>query len=292
MRGLSVLWGGRADTHADGWHITLDTVESSKELFKQLSSTAGYAITHVGTLRTADGQPFDMEAADKLMEAFCVYLSFCKGCSLAPILYVGFDAADKQVFRRWNLQWHIRSWANHFSWFNDLTVEGLTDGFPRFLTLWRQDKWNEPLSLALHWYREANTSAGGVEGSVIMAQAAFELLSWNYLVIERKVLSEDGFQKLPAMDKLRLFLSDCDIPLPIPASLAALAAVASAENWSDGPHALVEYRNALVHPNPKKRSRILGNAPAFRVEAWLLTMWYFDWPSYDCLTIKANMLIA
>ena len=119
-------------------------------------------------------------------------------------------------------------------------------------------------------------SAGGVEGSVILAQAAFEVLAWTLLVEDKQVLSEDGFQKLPAMDKLRLLISDCGIPLGIPSSLSLLSAIAKAENWKDGPQALTELRNALVHSNPKKRKKVLGADIGVRHEASDLSLWYLE----------------
>jgi len=68
-------------------------------------------------------------------------------------------------------------------------------------------------------------------------------------------LGEKGYENLPAMDKLRLLLSICGIPAAIPASLSKLAAAAKAKEnqWKDGPQALTEVRNALVHSNPTKR---------------------------------------
>jgi hypothetical protein len=92
------------------------------------------------------------------------------------------------------------------------------------------------------------------------------------------VLSERSFEpgKLAAMDKMRLLISHCGIPLAIPTDLTHLTRIAKAENWSDGPQALAEYRNALVHANPKKRKKVLHADIGLRYEARDLSLWYLE----------------
>jgi hypothetical protein len=118
--------------------------------------------------------------------------------------------------------------------------------------------------------------AGGVEGGTILAQAAFELLAWTLLVEDQRVLSEDGYQKLPASDKLRLLLSSCGIPPTIPSSMCALAKAAGAHTWVDGPQAITEVRNALVHASPKKRKKVFGGDADARCDAWWLGLWWLE----------------
>lgn len=132
--------------------------------------------------------------------------------------------------------------------------------------------------LALHWYVEANMCAGGVEGAVVLAQTSFELLAWTLLVEERRVLSEESFQpgKLPAMDKLRLLISACGIPLDIPSSLTQLVAFGKANGCSDGPQTLTQVRNTLVHSNPKKRRKLFDADSQVREEASDLSLWYLE----------------
>lgn len=271
----NVVWDGRAVVQAGDWRLTLDKNQGGKPFFDDLKTLSGYAITHICKLERVDGGVFSVDDVEEMREALFRYLSFCSGFWVAPVLLVGFDASDKRVFEQWRSA-KVERWRNVASWFNDFSVDGLTAGFPGFLERWRDETWNEPLLLALHWYGEANMSAGGVEGAVILAQAAFEVLAWTLLVEDKQVLSEDGFQKLPAMDKLRLLISDCGIPLGIPSSLSLLRAIAKAENWKDGPQALTELRNALVHSNPKKRKKVLGADIGVRHEASDLSLWYLD----------------
>jgi hypothetical protein len=268
-------WDGRAIVEAGLWRVTLDKVRFASPVFEELKQVSGYAITHVGKLERVDGGEFNVEESDKIMEALFRYLSFCRGFWVGPMLSIGIDASNNRVFEQWRAV-KLERWRHLDSWFSDFCTDGLVGGFPGFLKRWQDETWNEPLLLALHWYGEANMSAGGVEGSVILAQAAFEVLAWTLLVEDKQVLSEDGFQKIPAMDKLRLLIADCGMRLGIPASLPLLTDIAKAENWKDGPQALTEFRNALVHSNPKKRKKVLGAGTDLGHEAWELSLWYLE----------------
>lgn len=268
----------RASIEADCWRVTIDSIHfENKEFMKELKSAGGFGITHVGKLERTDGQVFPAADAKRLLGDLFCFLSFCRGSWVAPILAVGLDASGNRAWEHWR-NWKVERWRRVGSWFNDHSADadGLTGGFAGFLCRVRDATWDEPIRLALHWYVESNMCAGGVEGSIILAQAAFELLAWTLLVEDRKVVSEDGFQKLPASDKMRLMISTCDIPLPIPTSLDKLTDLAKAYNWDDGPQAFTEIRNALVHSNPEKRKRVFGADVAVRYDAWSLGLWYLE----------------
>jgi hypothetical protein len=119
-------------------------------------------------------------------------------------------------------------------------------------------------------------SAGGVEGGIILVQAALELLGWTQLVEETKSLSGQGYEKLAAADKLRLLLSSCSIPLSIPATQTELVSAAKTYGWTDGPQATTEIRNALVHSNPTKRKKVLSVDPALTYEAYEVSLWFLE----------------
>ena len=252
-------WASRSVIEAGEWRITIDKIEDAKRLFEGLKAIGGFAITHVGRLERVDGKKFDAKKSDGVFEVMFRYLSFCRGEWVAPILPIGFDANGDRVWEKWR-SWKIERWKNVDNWFNWHSEEGLSKGFPGFFTKWQDEKWQVVLLLSNHWYVEANMSAGGQEGSVILAQAAFELLGWTHLVDEQSALSDKGYEKLDAADKLRLLLMSCGIPAAIPATLARLATCGQAKgnDWKDGPEMLTEVRNALVHGNPARRKKIFG----------------------------------
>lgn len=270
----------RVSMKSGDWEVTLDELApaggAKRENFgKQIEAAGGFGITHVGKLERSGGGTFCAADAKQLEAALFRFFSFCHGSWTGPFLAVGFDAGGERVWEEWR-EWKTERWRRVGSWFNTLSCTGLVGAFPGFIERLNDETWKEPVELAINWYVESNMCAGGVEGGTIMVQAAFELLAWTLLVEDRKVLSEDGFQKIPASDKLRLLLSACGIPLLIPASMDELSKVASEFNWQDGPQAITEVRNALVHASPKKRKKVLGGDAGVRHEAWWLGLWYLE----------------
>jgi len=268
-------WPGRSECINDQWKITIDRLRLGRDFGQTLKSAAGYGITHVCRIEKADQTDIDVDAALDIVAALRSFLSFVRGAWTMPMLPVGFDRESNRVWELWNApivdpMRHVRTWHMPLD-------DPLPATFSGFMDKWVSEIWNEPIRLAIHWYVEANKKAGGIEGSLILLQSAFELLSWTYLVAERRILSADAFQpgKLSGADKLRLLLSGFDISLKIPESLERLTQLAPDLKWVDGPHALVDLRNAIVHAEPKKREKlsIVGDAID---EAWLLSTSYLE----------------
>jgi hypothetical protein len=190
------------------------------------------------------------------------------------MLLVGFDAKGRRVWEEWECSKELTRWRNLDGWFNDQSDDGF-NAFPGFARRFADPLWGEPLRLATHWYVESNGSAGAIEGSIILTQAAFELLSHVLLVEDRKVLSSVGFGKLPAADKLRGLLVACGIPLALPAECPELTKIATLDS-PDGPGCVTFIRNSLVHADSKNRRRLTGISTGARFEAWRLGLWYTE----------------
>ena len=64
-----------------------------------------------------------------------------------------------------------------------------------------------------------------------------------------------------------------NIPLTIPNDTPQLKELSSKvkPNWLDGPHALTEIRNSLVHPDKQ-----IGQLDSAYDEAWNLGLWYLE----------------
>ncbi len=267
----------RAVLEAAPWRITFDAIRQwqGDNTRRSLRALGGYAITHVGRLERIDGRPFTGEDADRLIESLGWLLSLCRGAWTFPLLLAGEDTDSQERRDIWRCL-RIDADAAHRSWFNQLSSEGFS-AFPGLVARLGDPTWNEPVRHALHWYIVCNKPRPvSIEGAIVLQQAAFELLAWTLLVEDHRVPSEDGIQKLPASDRIRLMLSTCDIPLDIPPDLSDLVNVAKAENWQDGPRATTEIRNAIVHASPKKRARILAHGPNARTDAWTLGQWYLE----------------
>jgi len=267
----------RAVMEAKPWRVTLEAVPPWHDGAdaQRLRGERGFAITHVGRLEHIDGSPFESADAGPVLRAVGLMLSFCRGAWTHPLLPVAEEADTETPHHVWRVG-HVDPAEPELGWFPEFSNEGF-DAFPGLFARLDDAVWGEPIGNALHWYIVCNKPGPvSIEGAIVLQQAAFELLAWTLLVEDRRVLSEDGVQKLPASDRIRLMLSACDIPLAIPPGLAELSRVAKDEKWQDGPHATTEIRNAIVHASPKKRARILGHGFEVRTDAWTLGQWYLE----------------
>ncbi len=271
------VYAARADLHIPGWRVVVEILPDHQDhnTAQKFKDTGGYAITHVGYIERDDNDLFRFADVEPQLKAVGWLLSFSRGAWAFPSLLVGTDATEVVISESWQCG-HIAPMQSFTSWLDDGSSSGLTilSGLHSRLN---DELWREPVEFALHWYLVCNdVGHTSIEGAIILQQAAFELLAWTLLVQDRRILSEDGAQKLPASDKLRLLLSECEIPLSIDDGLEALIAVAKEYNWSDGPSATTEIRNALVHANPDKRARILSRGVDCRRDAWTLGQWYLE----------------
>ena len=74
---------------ADNWRVTLDCIETSRDLENKLSSSGGYAITHIGKIERIDESEFEVTEAKNLLDALHYFFSFVRGIWSTPILPVG-----------------------------------------------------------------------------------------------------------------------------------------------------------------------------------------------------------
>lgn len=261
---------GRIFLAADGWEICLDNLRETADLCKQLSEIGGYAITHVGLLRRSDGAAFRIDDVKNILGGLYYFLSFARGRWVAPVLFSG-ESSDGEIWKHWGLPL-LEEGLAEWSWPPRLQ-EGvaLASAWPGFLKLWMDKKWQQALAAALSWYIEAARGAL-IESHLVTGQAALELLAWVEIVQRRGLLTENGFNSLPASEHLRLLLTLGGIPIDLPNDFPELKTRAAAFTWRDGPSALVGLRNGVVHPNIS--DRILGIDIKIRAQAWQLMMHY------------------
>jgi hypothetical protein len=268
-------WTGRELLEVNGWKITIDQIRLSKAQRDAIEDSGGFGITSVGCLERIGGGSFSKDDADELLACLGQFLSFVAGRWVAPILreYRGIDGAN--CMEDW-LPYRTSRHATRQTWFNSVGRDVMQQSFSGFVKHFTGVNWKEPFRLAIYWYLESNACSGGLESSVILAQAALELIAYEVLVNDAKVLSKDGFDKLPAADVIRLLLAHCHIPRDIPTQFNDLTAIAKAYNLMDGPAAVTEIRNALVHSDAKKRAKYFATPSNAKLDAWQLGLWFLD----------------
>ncbi|MBA7604905.1 hypothetical protein ES703_12033 [subsurface metagenome] len=260
------------DLACDGWKVELKSLLSTRANIKALKAEGGYCLTHVGSLEKADSTPFSGKDADDHLKALRFFLSFAKGDWCEPICVVGYDASGNRTWESWSSP--KEPWHTPPSWFDPHNSSQMVVLFPGFMTRWANEDWRKALHEVIYWYLNANHSSRGIDAGIILAQAAIERLSYEFVVKDRRLLTANGFKDLWASDKFRLLFSSLGIPLDIPVETPELQSLAtkSQMNWLDATHALTEIRNSLVHPEHKRHGQFVRGY----YEAWNLSLWYLE----------------
>jgi len=262
----------QVELKADGWNVKIKSLPNTYKTIETLNKIGGYGLTHIGCLKKEDDSYFNGKTAIDMLKALRLFLSFSKGTWCTPHLAAGFDNKGNKVWESWSNP--EESWKDPISWFAPRHCEQLANLFPGFMAKWKSERWRDTLEEVIYWYLISNCSNS--DAGLILTQAAFERLSFEYAAVNKKLISEDGFKNksFRASDRLRLLFSSLDIPIDIPASLPELKKFAKINQfkWIDAPHAFTDLRNSLVHPYHKPR----GNIGKVIVDAWDLGLWYLE----------------
>jgi hypothetical protein len=252
------------------WQINLAASGNTRAIYDQLRADRGYCITHAGSARRTKLPPASAREVYRLLDELHLLFSLASGSWSCPFLPVSFSRTGAQIWEEWALR-NVDTWKGHFSWFPPTHPDALTSVAAGLHSRWSNPIWTEPIEIAIHLYMETNTHGVAQESSLILGQAALELLSWTYFVVERNLYSPSYFNwKVPAEERVRKLLKKAKIPTAIPKHLGSLAA----GSWSDGPQAITALRNALVHP--PKLGGLLATSSRARLQAWQLTLWYLE----------------
>ena len=245
------------------WKGRIRTLKQDPERSRDLRLTGGYRLTHVVEFDQAGGC-FSGQDGDRLLQAMESFLTFANGGMCRLVCPSGRDSAGTQVWGRWSSPSEWR--RKRLCWFDGMNAEPLVELFPGFMDRWMTEGWGDALGTAIWWYAQAISGTPAVDQGIVAAQIAMERLSYEYCVRERTLVSKQGFEKLWVSDRYRLLLRSLDVPIEIPDAAKALISASKKEKWVDGPHALTEIRNKLVHSG-RKRAQLQGEC---YVDAWLL----------------------
>lgn len=251
------------------WKVEL---HETKNTDKSDRRTNRYPVlTHICCLTRTDGSEFDGKSARQMVLDLREFFTFSQGYFCPPVMPVGFDKNNNKV-------WAIGTSLHHpvkgaMSWFDPHHSEQLAHLFPNFMSKFEDKRWRDTLHSVIYWYvRCNNTSGSGIDSGIILSQVAIERLAYEYVVNQRKLIESGGFKDLKASDKYRLLFASLDIPTAIPSNLPKVQAIAKKFKYLDAPHFLTEIRNAIVHPDHKRRD-IFSD---LYYEGWRLGMWYLE----------------
>jgi hypothetical protein len=254
------------DMDAAGWYVEIRPPRKSPDV-EAFRSTL-YSVTHSCAMRRSDNAVFSSAEAQQFLNVFHEVISFAAGRWVAPVFVRGFGIDQEAGWKEWGTRPLHPNLGRLETWFDSHHAHTLAEVLSGACELRKDAERAETFHSSLYWYLRSTGGAAGVDGGIILLQAALELLSWQLFVADRKALSREGFGRLPADDQLRLLIESCKIPTGIPPGLGELLLKAKELNWTDGPKALAAVRNLLVHPGKHKR------IPYHDV--WRLAEWYVE----------------
>ena len=227
----------------DLWRVEIRPHRRLQAIRKVLKAESGYALTHEGLMRRKDSCSFTVEEAVGALTALHHFLSFARGGSCGLTLLSGNDQDGNRVWEQWgaysSYPWFsLSSWLDH----RHNNEEELAQAYPGFVRLMETIVYGyeEHFSTALYWYLRSNESDNPYTG-IILTQAALERLA-------REVLSDDQWSKLDTKNRLSEALKKADIDTALPRACKALSTVKK----TDGPGALVNTRNDLIHSDVRQ----------------------------------------
>lgn len=256
----------------DQWQITIQSLPSTKKAEKRIKKEGGIFLTHMGKLERIDGKRFSGDEAEEQYRLIYRFLSFAIGSQCRPVCRVGLDENGTRMWEDWDSPVSSHSAT---SWFNPNYSHQIEKLFPLFSQKWQQSsEWEDCLHSSIYWYIQSNMGGKitGIDTAIILAQSALERLAYHYLVIDQKMISDQGFNKLWVSDQFRLLLSSLKIPIEITDEMPEIRKVQAHLKWKDAPHALTDIRNSLIHPVSKNKEKI---AHCY-VDAWRFSLWYIE----------------
>ena len=252
------------DISAEGWEIHVRPRREATET-ATLRSTL-FAVTHSCTLYKSP--LFTSDEVLAFLGLLHDALSFAAGQWVGQVFVRGFDQDNRLAWEQWGsgrLHPHLGPVR---TWFDLHHGDALAAVLRGMLSVHRVTTRAENMHRAIYLYIRASGIAAGVDGGIILLQAALELLAWQHFVLDGHASGVKQFLNAPASDRMRLLLQACGIPTNIPTELTKLVNLAAQRGWHDGPKALAGVRNQLVHPGTQR------GVPFY--EAWLLAEWYVE----------------
>ena len=228
---------------------------NAKELLNEARKTKGYVCTHVGRISKSTGRIKLSEAA-KVSLAIGDLVSLLTAKSRYPVLLTGLvdnnvnfivpfiGAVDEASENRGSVNYDVDS--------------VLEDLFPKYYELLENKDWNGEIKQLISWFLQASKTTHK-ESTVVMTQVALEMASWIELVENGNLMSQSGFEPLPASDKIRLLVNKLNLNLEYTPVLSNLEDFGKAFKSDGLIDCYVQIRNALVHPKKKNRSKISTN---------------------------------
>ena len=253
------------------WRIELRPHTDLREITRVANSESGYALTHEGFMSRSCGRSFSVYEAEKLLNTLHLFLSFARGGNCGITLIEGKDKSGNRVWVQWGA-YSSHPWFTLPSWLDRRhnNHEELAEAFPGFVQVLREGKkgFQNRVQVALYWYLRSNESSNPYSG-IVLTQAALERLS-------RDILSDKEWSQAKSEMRLKQALDKAGIGGGLPASCTELVNL----NQGDGPKALADARNDMVHADARDVLSLDAHLEVQNLGQWyaeLLLLWKFGY---------------
>ncbi|MET6996853.1 hypothetical protein [Chitinophaga defluvii] len=260
---------GRLSFEDHEFIVSLDKPPSSQKITASLIANGGFIDTYMGRISKKKGA-MTSDSVSTVFKCLNRLLFFLNGFRSGTPFLLGVHN-EKVVWREYK---SITADSYQFvpSWSNVLFLGNLSTIWSKMRELWNNADSRDVLNTSIYWYNQVNYNSAGLEGSIILAQTALELL-YNWVIVEKRkmVIGSDALN-LNASNKIRLLLSIMNISPELPMQFKELKKL----SVIDAPEAFVFIRNALVHGNEEKRKKLLEISVNALLEASHLATWYIE----------------
>ncbi len=254
--------------------ITIDKTYDFETRLNLLRSEGGFHILYGGTVEKKKGS-FNQSELHELITSFSHFLIFINGRRCCPVILKG--THDGETIWADYSGYTSDSFKTVPAWTSPINSSGISELWNAWSEIAKDELDFDFLKTVMHWYGEANSNTALVEGSVMLAQTALELI-YNWWIVEKNgtLLGNDA-TNLSAANKIRLILNQLQGTRDIPTSLANLTSYQQGlTERIDGPESFVRIRNAIVHANEDKRKTLSKIPNLARYEALQLGLWYVE----------------
>ena len=258
----------------DEYLINLDQRVNYRKFKEELRWQGGYLLFYGGEL-IPKSESISLERSSKIFRCLNMFLSFLQGGRVSVLFQKGMYK-EECVWQNFPSTFVQEYKDGIFSWIPYGVAKELPTLWTSFYKIWFEKKEDDFLNTALHWYLEANNYSGFVEGSLVMAQNALELIYNWWIVEEKNMLGGKNAENISAANKIRLILSQLNQETKVPTDLSALKHFKSGDETYDGPEKIVYIRNAIVHSQKKKRDDLQGIPAEAKYESLELSLHYIE----------------
>lgn len=249
------------DFRIDDLKFSLQRTKQAYDLTRARLPSVEINLTHELTIKRTDSRPITWESVSSAVGRLLNFLSFVNCSSIPDPVCYGYLSGKPVFFRFESPERTIPT--NRRTWATNLGASALQNAFSKFLAATKDEYRAEIFERAIGWQILAEKALRDSWSQPLSTtQMLLEMLSYVVLVEDQKVLSEDGYAKLPASDRIMLLCAQTrqvsDLPFDVFKDLKQFCLANSIINVGE---LISGIRNKLIHPTKKNRE-YLSKVPA------------------------------